>query len=254
MSIINYIKGENFEKICDYVLDVKGFKKNDIKNDIPKFFVKTDLIKQFFNEYAPNKKFILITHNSDLSVDSKYKHYLEKNSNLIKWYAQNVDYKHEKLIPIPIGIANKQWPHGNISILNHIIYKNYDKEKLLYANFNTKTNPKARNYCLKFIDTKFVENNVSFELYLKNLAKSCFSICPIGNGIDSHRIWESLYLKTVPIAENTYNIRYLKEKYNLPMILINDWSELPNLKLDNSAYINLIQNYKISILNISRFL
>ena len=57
---INYIKGENFEKICDYVLDVKVLKQNHIKNDIPKFFVKTDFIKEFFNKHVPNKKFILI--------------------------------------------------------------------------------------------------------------------------------------------------------------------------------------------------
>lgn len=251
---MNYIKGENFEKLCDYVLDIKGFKQNDIQNDIPKFFVKTDSIKEFFNKYVPNKKFILITHNSDLSITSEYQKYLE-NSNLIKWYAQNVDYEHKKLIPIPLGIANSIWLHGNTTTLQNVINENYNKEQLLCANFNTKTNPTVRNYCLKFIDKKFVENNVSFELYLKNLAKSYFSICPMGNGIDSHRIWESLYLKTIPIAEHTYNLKFLAHQYHLPIIFINDWSDISNLNLNENLYESMIQSFNGDILfNIKEFL
>lgn len=249
---MKFITGNSFKDICDYSFDKRGLIKNkNINNYITKFFVKSDYINQFFKQKVPDENFILITHNSDYAITEKYKNYLEYK-NLKTWYAQNVDYKHEKLIPIPIGIANSMWHHGNAQTLQYIIEKNNKKQQLMYANFNTLTNPKQREYCLQYVKPKYIENNVSFETYLTNLSKSYFSVCPLGNGIDSHRIWESLYLKTIPIVENTYNINYLIQKYNLPIITIDDWSQLSNLELNTKIYHDIIINFDLNLLTVER--
>lgn len=254
---MNFITGNAFKEICDYSFDKKGLIKNkNINNDIIKFFVKSDYINQFFEQKRFYENFILITHNSDYPITEKYKDYLEEK-NLKVWYAQNVDYKHEKLIPIPIGIANSIWPSGDTKILNNVILQNNKKQQLIYANFNIRTNPKQRKYCLRYIRSRFadsLEKNVCFETYLTNLSKSYFSICPLGNGIDTHRIWESLYVKTVPIVENTYNISYMIQKYNLPIITIDDWSQLPNLELNLKIYNNMIINFNLNLLTVESFI
>jgi len=252
---MKYITGHNFKKVSHYILDEFGFRPNQkIDKSVPIFFVKTDYIHQFFNsQLLPNSKFILITHNSDYSINIDHSIYLEYE-HLHKWFAQNVDFEHKKLIPIPIGIANPEWEHGNIGVLDNIINANYEKNQLMYANFNLFTNPKQRNNCIKYIKPEFIENNIPFHNYLKKIAQSYFNICPLGNGIDSHRIWESLYLKSVPIAEDTYNIRYLKNKFNLPIILIKDWPDLEKLLLNDTTYNDLIKNFDISILKIENFL
>lgn len=252
---MNFITGNSIKKHAHYIIDENGFTKNTgCSSDILTYFIKTDYVVSFLNSsYTPNKPFILITHNSDYSIDKTYSEYL-KNNYLIKWYAQNVDYEDEKLIPIPIGIANEQWPHGNTKILQSVIDAKYDKKKLMYANFNTYTNPKQREYCLKYIDKKYVENNVSFETYLKNTAQSYFSICPLGNGIDSHRIWESLYLKTIPVVENTYNITYLKKKYKLPIIILENWSYIKDISFDSNLYKNMIGTFDSSTLDTNNIL
>lgn len=254
---MEFITGNNFKEYCDFILDEHGFRQQTIeykKSQTPVFFVKTDYIEFFFSSaLLPKENFILLTHNGDLEINSKHIKYLNYTF-LQKWYAQNVNIIHEKLIPIPIGIANPQWPHGDISVLNSVIQSNPKRDRLMYANFSINTNYKQRSYCLKFISSKYIENNVSFQTYLTHIAQSYFNICPLGNGIDSHRIWESLYLRTVPIVEDTYNIRYLQRSFNLPIILVNDWNKLMNLDLSDTLYNEVIGNFDSSILIVENFI
>lgn len=252
---MNFITGNSYKRYAHYVWDESGFQKNNQCNsNTLTFFIKTDYIISFFNSsYVTNDPFVLITHNSDLDINSSYSQYIQL-PNLIKWYAQNVNYKHEKLIPIPIGIANEKWPHGNTKILQSVIDRQSKKRALMYANFNIFTNPNQRKYCLQYIKPEYIENNVPFETYLQHTSESYFSICPLGNGIDSHRIWESLYLRTVPIVEDTYNIRYLKQSLNLPIIIIKKWNELTNLDLNIELYNSLINDFNPDILTIENFI
>ena len=55
---------------------------------------------------------------------------------------------------------------------------------------------------------KTFDNNLE---YLKELSKYKFSLCPPGNGLDTHRVWESLLVGTIPIVEdNELNNNFLK--------------------------------------------
>lgn len=247
---MNFISGHSIKSLCHYSLDEEGFIEN--KNVDPKYinyyFIKTDLLLYFFNNLLPSQPFILVTHNSDINI-TNHADSLLNYQPLQYWYAQNVNYKHSKLIPIPIGIANPKWTHGNTELLQKTIDSNNNKSKLIYANFNINTNIKQRNYCLKNIDNSYFEYNISFETYLQKTSESYFSICPLGNGIDSHRIWESLYLETIPIVEKTYNIEYLSSKLNLPIVMIDDWKQFKKLEINESLYNRLINRFDRSILN-----
>jgi len=63
--------------------------------------------------------------------------------------------------------------------------------------------------------------------YFIELAKHKSCICPRGNGIDTHRLWESIYLNVIPIVvKNDFiNIE------NLPIIILDDWSDLDKVDL-----------------------
>ena len=43
-----------------------------------------------------------------------------------------------------------------------------------------------------------------------------------GNGVDTHRLWEALYLGCIPIALRNR----IYQHYDLPIIQVNDWSEI----------------------------
>jgi hypothetical protein len=85
-----------------------------------------------------------------------------------------------------------------------------------------------------------------------------FALCPEGNGIDTYRLWECFYFKVIPIVLDNILIRFIKEKYNFPMIILNDWTDLiemtityeyyDNSKLDVNIIIDKIINSYSSII------
>jgi hypothetical protein len=58
-----------------------------------------------------------------------------------------------------------------------------------------------------------------------------FCICPEGNGADTHRLWECLYLKVVPIVVNSQFTKLLI-KYNIPMVIIEKWDDFDDTLLN----------------------
>jgi len=249
---MNFITGNKFKKICDFVLDENGFVKTDNNNNIPIFFVKTDFIDFFYSNYIPNYPFRLITHNSDYPITERYLKYLN-NKLLISWYAQNVNIKHEKLKSIPIGIANEIWPHGNEDILINEINKNKIKDNLIYCNFDIKTNLLERNKCLSSMS----RNNLNmskkrnFEDYISELSSSFFSLSPNGNGVDCHKTWESIYLKTIPVVTESINTEFYRD---YPMYIIKSWDDFNINELNEDLYYGIIKKLDYNKLNINFFI
>jgi len=235
---MNFITGNKFKKNCHYSYDEHGFVKNlePKENEIIKIFVKIDFIHHFF-QIKKDIPYILFTHNGDLSINESHIQYLN-DKNLIEWYGQNINISHPKLKSIPIGIANEIWPHGDENILNEIISQNNKKEKLIYLNFDINTNINERSYCINELnkhDFK-MENKLPFKDYLIELSKSYFVVSPNGNGIDCHKTWEGLYLKTIPIVTKSINIDFYK---NYPIFVIDDWSNF------NPSFFTIENYYKI---------
>jgi len=174
--------------------------------------------------------FVLITHNSDENIfDNEVSKSILKFEKLHKWYSQNVCFYHDKLYPIPIGIANSMWEHGNLSFFyNFDSNKNFyfTKNKKVYFQFNINTNRDKRLSCYEKLITKlsFLES-VEPTQNLKRLSEYQFCICPEGNGVDTHRLWEALYLQVIPIVLKTPFIEVLIKNTGLYMIVLNSWSE-----------------------------
>ena len=123
--------------------DKFDFYLNDRENIVYVYGHDLDL---FFREAFPEIKhpIKLISHNTDYPVDSKYIQFLD-DDKIIKWYAQNAILDHPKLIPVPIGIANKQWPHGNIDNFLQVLKLDNKKENVIYKNFDIGTNTGIRS-------------------------------------------------------------------------------------------------------------
>jgi hypothetical protein len=141
----NIITGNAFRDICDDYIDEDKPYISII--DKPKtIFLKTDWIEIFKTKVLPfiDYRFKLITHNADRSAISGNLDLLEDN-RLIKWYGMNVDVRHSKLQPIPIGIANEKWPHGDKDILLEVINSDINKCELVYSNFDISTNVSTRS-------------------------------------------------------------------------------------------------------------
>lgn len=253
MEKINFITGNKFKNSSNYSLDEFGFSviREPSVNEIIKFFVKIDLVDEFFKT-KQTKPYILITHNGDRAVNESHIKYID-DMNLIKWYGQNINIVHPKVKSIPIGIANERWPHGNELIFNNVINSNIEKERLIYINFDVNTNKKERSHCLTEIEKNGLrmDKKRSFNDYLIELSKSYFVVSPNGNGIDCHKTWEALYLKTIPIVTKSINIDFYK---NYPILIIEDWSKFNINDISVELYNNIWGNFDFKKININDFL
>jgi len=183
---------------------------------IPIFMSKLPLLRN---------KFVLVSHNEDLNIDERYKS-LADYPLLIKWYCQNSMLIHEKVVLIPIGIANSMWIHGNLETLYSVkeLTDLNEKTNDFYFFFNVDTNPAKRQECKNSLESKglvFGTHKPHYS-YLIELASHRFAICPEGNGIDSHRIWECYYLGVIPILK--YSTFTAQLQRFLPCILLTDWN------------------------------
>jgi len=212
--------------------------------DNPKYIYTCTYNLELFKEklcYFKNS-FILISHNSDYNViDNQLHNFIANHTKIIKWYTQNLLFDHPKVDILPIGLANSQWEHGNLNYISNI---NLNKINDIYFYFVINTNIEKRSECYsKLKDFLEISEKKPPSEYFNYLASFKFAICPIGNGIDSHRLWECFYLKVIPIVLDNIFIRKVEEKYKLPMIILKDWNELKEMKLEYKDYDNSIINF-----------
>ena len=169
--------------------------------------------------------FVLITHNSDVNMTEAYAGLLA-HPKLLFWHAQNVLYRHPKLGGLPIGMANRTWPHGNLAIMDEVRSRSIQKAKGVYFFFAIRTNPRERQPCYEALVKKglIFGTQQDFRSYLETMASHKYAICPPGNGVDCHRLWECYYLGVVPIVKRSVFTEKVASIF--PCILVDDWNEL----------------------------
>ena len=238
------LAGEQFQSLCEIGFYTeansiiedqnKAFKQNIHKisnvsiEDIKKYktiFIYTHFVHDFMHKFLDHlDNTTIVTHNSDHSINNEHLLYLNHN-NINKWFCQNRETSHSKLFSIPIGIANSQWPHGDQNAIKSIKENDTLKTNLVYKNFQVDTNHGERALCNHITNTNgiLMNNNTSQKMYWNNIKKSLFVISPPGNGIDCHRIWECLYLQSVPVVK--YHEAFSEFKH-LPILFIDNWNEV----------------------------
>lgn len=205
-------------------------------------FVKIDYIRQFYEQYLPhiNYPFVLITHDSDNPINENYIPILQ-NPFLLKWFGMNCHIIHEKLQPIPIGIANECWPHGDKQSLLDVANTEQEKTGLIYSNFSESTNINQRqnvNGILKNLDGVYIEKDKkSYKDYLQTTKTYKFILSPPGNSTDCHRVWESIYVGTIPIVLKSIPMVYFKD---CPILFVDKWEDLYTIDLEEK-YSTIIQ-------------
>ena len=249
---MNIISGEKWQDICDVSiskqshrmfesskegnlwLDIDSYDYNDYDNPSLVYAnssllnrYKPELVKSEFIDKLKKFKnpFSLILHNSDDSFDESHK-VLFDIPNIIKIYSQNVNTVHDKLIPIPIGLANSRWKWGDLHYFNSILEINIPKTELVYFNFELLGG--ARKYWRPLCYAAGVRldlperKRLDFKEYVKDLARHKFCLSPEGNGIDCHRMWECFYLKIVPICHRNEVTEHFAKYF--PIVLVDDWN------------------------------
>lgn len=249
------ICGENIQSICDIVIGKhesiiynpnnsiysKKLENIDNLNDISIykniFVFSHNLLffyEKFHNQLCDKN---IISHNSDGEINNNFIKYLDKVNNQ---FSQNCLIRHPKIISLPIGIENRQ--HFDHTIF-HNVRKRTDikKEKNIYFYFSLETHYSRKDCYNSLIKKIPISQRVSKADYFIELKKHKFAICPRGNGLDTHRLWECIYLDVIPImiSSDFINID------NLPIIILNNWGEFNKKKLYKEF--NNIKNSKVCL-------
>jgi hypothetical protein len=205
------------------------------------FFIKTDFLNHFVLHIRPylKQKYKIITGYSDYTIPSggagNFRALLNDNL-LVGWYGYNIIMDHPKLKPIPLGIPPKLWLELGRQAGNHELFirqlskflqkpMQY-KKKLIYWGSLGDTNSSRRDVynIVRKMEIATITGRRDYKDYLNDLKQHKFAICPEGNGIDTHRIWESIYFQAIPIIKkNAYMNSYKKD---FSILYVNDWSEL----------------------------
>jgi hypothetical protein len=106
------------------------------------------------------------------------------------------------------------------------------KDAWLYVNHRVETNPEIRQRVYDVFQARTSEDwvtvqhpPVSGEMgnYPEELARHRFVCCPPGNGLDTHRMWEALYMGTIPVVlRNPVTEAFA----DLPIVAVSDFAEV----------------------------
>ena len=234
----NYITSD---KILNYVKLLNNPKIKYIKTDFIKKRQHPYLIKMTnwrdFNEIIDLRNVnILITGHSDYPIDQRELNILNL-PNLKLWICQNKNINHTKLLSIPIGITNYDEPNseihkiiGNTNRLYNISIESKNVLNLVYLNITSKNYPQERLKILSLYKNKnWVtyetpnQSNNGHENFLRKIKHHKFIFAPRGNGIDTHRLWEALYLNTIPIVKKCIG---MEDFYHLPILFVDEWDNI----------------------------
>lgn len=213
----------NSEKFIWYISSSLKINNNDI------IYCQTEVVSLLFDLLKKERlnNLTLITHQSDKAVTKRL--YSKKPKSIRRWFAVNAKHIDSNLFPIPLGVNNDYmtgYPiESDFTVKSFLDFHNKDDH--IYMNYNVNTRFLQRFHLQKkFKNSKnfmFSEHTLNKTEYLNNLKKYKYVICPWGNGIDTHRIWESIYSNSVPITKK--NNAYSKF-IDLPIIFVDSYKDL----------------------------
>jgi len=208
---------------------------NTVHNDIKILFYKHELLN--WPEIANLGPVILISGNTDEAITT-----VNLPENVVHWYAGNALVRHPKLTCLPLGLENAGpclreghgvvWPRG-IQRIEKLTRMKPEKltpmttsmtsmsPKFCLANFSIGTNPNHRSniaaLCKQSPCIDYVEW-MSMDEFLESAQQYECIVCPEGNGKDTHRFWEVLYLGKVPLvfSKDLYETLY----FRYPAVLV----------------------------------
>jgi len=254
-----YISGDTFAQLCDVRINHEGFRDIKLIKSAQSIFCQSHVFEEFIsdNHKIINAK-ILFAGNSDFEFhDLNFK--LPRSVKRI--YLQNSFISDSaRVFTLPIGLENLSLGGSNSLGRFLPIPYNLPNSRVLVGPFGEthqvrkKLDDVFKDYSNQ-IDFKYVTGHLSKRSYRKLLESFNFVACPRGNGVDTHRVWESLYYGRYPIVirdEWALSLAYLK----LPLVYLSNWTpkEVVEIKsnsacsFDPSKFKSLWEPYWIKIL------
>ena len=248
-----------------------NFTKDDIictdkyLDKFPNFYYKTDVIcsKQPMEWrgkviYPPTTNLdVILSCHSDYPITDVLVEIYEPQL----WFTVNKQTNRQNVFSLPLGITNNtnetrlHLIYGNLDCMVDVMKEKIDNINLVYMNINISTYPVERQLVWDLLKDKHwvtlgtIENSIEGRTqFLKDIKAHSFVVCPRGNGLDTHRLWETLYMGSIPIVKK--DIGYA-EFEDLPICFVNDWNEVTREWLESEKERIMNKEWNMDKLKIS---
>ena len=252
---MDWLQGDKFKEIVDFTYSPENKLPDDYDNllntfdlallkDVNIVYTHMGYVDSLFSIIRRLKnRFVIVTHSCDCSVepygirrpDGTRKvqdiYSFTIPDNVIKWYSKNINVVDSRVESIPTGIENDRWfakinkkgkmldickqpkKIRNIAYINHSISTNPEERQLIYDLYGKK----------EWVTARHGKNGKDFDQYINDIYNHKFVFCPGGNGLDSHRKWECLYVGTIPIEKRIIDNQFYQD---LPICFVDDWRDV----------------------------
>jgi hypothetical protein len=265
-----YISGAAFKALCKYNLDDRYelIPYDDEIEEGDRVFLKIIDIPGFLAA-PPPVKVTLVISNSDEALTTEMYEQMKPYVTEVFAISSSVRGVHQ----IPIGFRDDAYtPHKDLTDILNDPEKSGEKQILCLVNFLVETNGGERqralerflgeswatvdksylNYGLQKATVFTIPETIQKRLdYYATLKQSKFVVCPPGRGLDTHRVYETLFFGGIPIIKTSFLDPMYKKLGGC--WIVQDWSEVteetcaerwasrvePILTVDVSQWLNL---------------
>jgi hypothetical protein len=239
-------------------------------------YVKTDYLP-FFNQHVLTliqKEFILVSACSDYSPYVNFRsQYFEilSNPHLKYWWSENTLGSDARCKSLPVGVASSKLDYDlKLKTIadDKSLFSNQRVENKILCIWRDRTfqvcGPEyhVRPHCSEYVvnhqdifETKYLNQEIDQDTFLKLMQSYKYVFCPIGNGVDPNpKLLESLCCKCIPILINNPNTQSMHDQIKFPCILVDKVEDIveknviDQCKLDMSiGYDECIQKFSAKL-------
>jgi len=231
-----FLSAEQYMNCCDQVWSTDRRSTREVNPDRPQqgslLYAKRDHVTKLFPMLGQRRtRITLITAEADESVGAKEK----IPTQIASWFSTNAC--HPDVFSLPLGLGNS---YCKVTVKADLLatVAGMPKTGLLYVNFRSETNPAIRVPIWESYEIGEREGwamrcvgNSGPEEFVKAMASHRFVLCPRGNGIDTHRMWEALYVGSIPIVERHPALEAFSD---LPILFVDRLDDITRNFLDES--------------------
>jgi hypothetical protein len=192
----------------------------------------------------------LIVGHSDISI-GRSQRTLARCLGAKTLWGVNTEHRKAFASSLPLGVTNDSGEtklHKLFGDTSHLAAADSTPFRLnfdgsIYANFNVETNRAVRGPLLEQLrlqgaNVEMPELSPQGRIqYLRNLRSHSLVPCPEGNGVDTHRLWETLYMGGTPVVISNKIVNSLIN--GLPVIVLENWKQLKDYRLMQELWMGL---------------
>lgn len=173
---------------------------------------------------------------------SRYQSMFLKLKGIKRIFSTNAYPIHKLVFPIPQGLTNfcdDSPAHrilGNTSHFSTAWERTPDRDPFtcsIYVNFGIDTNPRERSKVYEIaqkiptvVFRRYGPTSEDRIAFLCDTRKYNFVLCPEGNGLDTVRIWETLYMGGTPVVKREKSMQQVLS--GLPIVWVDHWEQIQN--------------------------